>query len=90
MNGIVARPAPSLPSWARSNMMAFPETDAAAAVASASARGHPPRRRHRHMAIQPAKRKALRIQRTNDLQAAASVVVFCVRPAGRGRGVQYY
>ena len=63
MNGIIARalPAPSLvPPRARSNMMAFPETDAAAVASVAT----------RHMAIQPAKRKALRIQRGNDLQAA--------------------
>lgn len=62
MNGIIAL----LPPRARSNMMAFPETDAVATRRRQSVRPSVG-----HMAIQPAKRKALRIQRTNDLRAAS-------------------
>ena len=64
MNGFIAL----LPPRARSNMMAFPETDAVATRRRQSVR---PSASVGHMAIQPAKRKALRIQRTNDLRAAS-------------------
>ena len=66
MNGIIAL----LPPRARSNMMAFPETDADA-VATRRRQSVRPSASVGHMAIQPAKRKALRIQRTNDLRAAS-------------------
>ena len=70
MNGIIAL----LPPRARSNMMAFPETDAVA-----TRRRQSVRRPHGYSAG-----KAQSVTNTTDERPAGCVVVFCV-----GRGVQY-